>query len=103
MNQNPNIEKDIFAEALELPPDQREGFLKGACRNDDQLRQRVEDLLRVHGDASGILETEDELPTFLDTTLASEKAGERIGRYKLSKRSAKAASAQSMWPNNASP
>src|SRR5262245_56187922 len=83
MNQDSNIEKNLFAEALELPPDQREGFLKGACRNDDQLRQRVEDLLRVHGDASGILETEDELPTFLDTTLASEKAGERIRRYKL--------------------
>ena len=48
MNQDPNIEKDIFAEALELPPDQREVFLKGACRSDEQLRQRVEDLLRVH-------------------------------------------------------
>jgi hypothetical protein len=55
MNSDPNLEKDLFAEALELPPDQREVFLKGACRNDDQLRRRVEDLLRVHGDATRIL------------------------------------------------
>ena len=54
MNQDPNIEKDLFVEALELPPDQREVFLKGACRSDEQLRQRVEDLLRVHGDATRI-------------------------------------------------
>ena len=83
MNPDPNIEKDIFAEALELPADQRAGFLKGACRGDDRLRQRVEDLLRVHGDASGILETEHELPTITYHTSESEKTGERIGRYKL--------------------
>jgi len=82
MNPDPNIEKDLFAEALELPPDQREGFLRGACRSDEQLRQRVEDLLRVHGGASGILKTEDELATFLDAPLR-EGAGTVIGRYKL--------------------
>jgi hypothetical protein len=80
MNQDPNIEKDLFAEALELPPDQREGFLKDACRSDEQLRQCVEDLLRIHGGASGILETEPELPTITDHTSVSEKTGERIGR-----------------------
>src|SRR5580765_574260 len=41
MNPDPNIEKDLFAEALELPPDQREGFLKGACRSDEQLRESI--------------------------------------------------------------
>jgi WD40 repeat protein len=82
MNQDSNIEKDLFAEALELPPDQREGFLKGACRSDEQLRQRVEDLLRMHGEASGILETEAELPTMLDTPI-HEGAGTVISRYKL--------------------
>ena len=49
MNPNPNVEKDLFAEAPELPPDQREVFLKGTSRNDEPLHQRVEDLLRVHG------------------------------------------------------
>src|SRR5262245_13544433 len=82
MNPDPNIEKDLFAEALELPPDQRAGFLKGACRGNDQLRQRVEDLLRVHGDASGILETEHEVPTIFGAPLC-EGAGTVIGRYKL--------------------
>jgi len=47
VNEDSNIEKDLFAEALELPPEQREVFLKGACRGDERLRQRVEGLLRV--------------------------------------------------------
>ena len=82
MNPDPNIEKDIFAEALELPPEQREVFLKGACRSDEQLRQRVEDLLRAHGEASRILATQAELPSILDTPMR-EGAGTIIGRYKL--------------------
>ena len=86
MNQNPNIEKDIFAEALELPPDQREVFLKGACRSDEQLRQRVEDLLRVHEDAGRILATEAELPMILDNTPIHEGPGTVIDRYKLLQR-----------------
>jgi len=86
MNPNPNVEKDLFAEALELPFEQREVFLKGACRSDEQLRRRVEDLLRVHGDASGILRTTDHSPAVSETALVTpmaEKPGERIGRYKL--------------------
>jgi WD40 repeat protein/tRNA A-37 threonylcarbamoyl transferase component Bud32 len=82
MNQDPNIEKDLFTEALELPPDQREIFLKGACRSDEQLRQRVEDLLQVHGDATHILKTEDKLPTMLDAPIL-EGSGTVISRYKL--------------------
>ncbi|MCI0538596.1 MAG: protein kinase, partial [Verrucomicrobiales bacterium] len=83
MNQEPNIEKDLFSEALELPRDQREVFLKGACRGDEQLRQRVEDLLRVHGEASGILETGAEHPTMFENTHVLEGPGTLIGRYKL--------------------
>jgi eukaryotic-like serine/threonine-protein kinase len=83
MDQSPNIEKDLFAEALELPADQREGFLKGACRSDEQLRQRVEDLLRVHGGANRILETEAQMPAMVDPTLGREGPGTVIGRYKL--------------------
>lgn len=83
MNEDPNIEKELFAEALELPADQREGFLKGACRGDEGLRQRVEELLRVHGDATGILATEDNVFTLPSTAPVTEKVGERIGRYKL--------------------
>ncbi|GEM_PF-2376228 len=41
MNPKPNVEKDLFAEALELPPDQREVFLKGTCRGDEPVRRRV--------------------------------------------------------------
>ncbi|MBI2949315.1 MAG: serine/threonine protein kinase, partial [Verrucomicrobia bacterium] len=83
MNPDPNLEKDLFAEALEIPPDQRAGFLKDACRSDEPLRQRVEDLLRVHGEASRILAANAELPTILDNTPLSESPGTVIGRYKL--------------------
>jgi eukaryotic-like serine/threonine-protein kinase len=83
MNAEPNTEKELFAEALELPADQREGFLKGACRGDDPLRQRIEELLRVHGEAAGILKTEDSIRTLQYPAPVTEKAGERIGRYKL--------------------
>ncbi len=82
MNSDPNIEKDLFAEALELPAEQREGFLKGACRADEQLRQRVEDLFQAHGHASGILQTGDELPT-IHATPIGEGPDRVIGRYKL--------------------
>jgi serine/threonine protein kinase len=83
MNQDSNIEKDLFSEALELPPDQREVFLKGACRGDEQLRQRVEELLRVHGNSSRILKTGAEQPTILEDPRVLERPGTIIGRYKL--------------------
>src|SRR6185295_15554645 len=83
VNQDSNIEKDLFAEALDLPPDQREGYLKGACRSDEQLRLRVEDLLRVHGDASRVLQTKGELRATLVNPPLDEDPGTIIDRYKL--------------------
>ena len=41
-------EQEIFASALEQEPDRRAAFLDEACRDDVQLRKRVEDLLRIN-------------------------------------------------------
>jgi len=44
--------KEIFAEALELPPKERRGHLDEACGEDSDLRSQVEELLESH-DAAG--------------------------------------------------
>jgi WD40 repeat protein/tRNA A-37 threonylcarbamoyl transferase component Bud32 len=40
--------KDIFLEALDLEPDQREDFLQSSCAGDESLRSRVDALLEAH-------------------------------------------------------
>jgi serine/threonine protein kinase len=75
-------EESIFAEALEQSsPADRAVFLKAACADDDELRQRVENLLRSHTGAG----------SFLRKSLASTEMGPApiegpgmiIGPYKL--------------------
>src|SRR5262245_9800103 len=88
MNDSPNREVALFSAALELPADQRAAYLSQACADDPALRQRLEDLLRVHQDAITFLEnkaTGDEkfLGTIRTAVTPSEKPGDRIGRYKL--------------------
>ena len=66
----------VFHEALELPPEQREGFLQQACGEDLELRREVTALLRASGVADRWLaETEHES--------IREGPGTVIGRYKL--------------------
>jgi eukaryotic-like serine/threonine-protein kinase len=97
MNEPPNAEVAIFAAALELPADQRSAYLDQACAGDVALRRQVEALLRVHDDAGNFFDklASVEQPTSAEGTttgsnrtiriagLASVKAGDRIGRYKL--------------------
>ena len=83
-------EAEIFAEALRFPtPDERAGYVKEAAGGDEQLRQRVEALLRAHDNAGGFL---DNPPVAVAaSTIAvttgmvplTEKPGDRIGHYKL--------------------
>ncbi len=50
-------DRSIFLEALERrDPAEREEFLDEACRDDIELRQRVERLLAAHADAGSFLE-----------------------------------------------
>src|SRR6266699_1297388 len=81
----PKDEETIFAAALALPPEERAVCLDQACGGDAALRQRVETLLKAHA-ASAFLE-EPAAPVASHTLQisppVSERAGDRIGRYKL--------------------
>jgi eukaryotic-like serine/threonine-protein kinase len=88
----PAQEQAIFAEALQrTSPETRMAYLDGACGTDTTLRGRVEALLRAAENAGDFLE---QPPTGLrgDEDCAplagelSEKAGDRIGRYRLLER-----------------
>src|SRR6266571_2762310 len=81
----PNSEETIFAAALALPPEERAACLDKACGNDAELRRRVEVLLSAHA-ASEFLEAPAApvaMPTLRISPPLSERAGDRIGRYKL--------------------
>src|SRR6185369_6432173 len=83
-------QRDIFLNALEKSdPVARAAFLDGECGRDSSLRQRVEELLREEEGMGGFMET----PALsaaaagpggtLIVPTVTEKAGDRINRYKL--------------------
>jgi WD40 repeat protein/serine/threonine protein kinase len=79
----PDLErcKEIFAQALEKKsPADRAAFLAQACPGDLALRHQVESLLRAHEQAGPFLGKAAPSP---DSALVAERAGTRIGRYKL--------------------
>jgi serine/threonine protein kinase/tetratricopeptide (TPR) repeat protein len=84
----------VFSAARRLPAAEREAFLDKTCDGDTVLRHRVEELLRAGEDAEGFLQEPapgaqrpDGTPAVstmvLNPTAPGEKAGDRIGRYKL--------------------
>src|SRR6266404_9609289 len=84
----------VFSTARRLPADERAAYLDEACAGDAVLRQRVEELLVAGDEAGGFLQepasgaqrTREALasPNPLQKFAApAEKAGDRIGRYKL--------------------
>ncbi|MGO8925385.1 MAG: tetratricopeptide repeat protein [Limisphaerales bacterium] len=95
MNPPPNREVAIFNAALELPASQRGAYLQEACADDPALRLHLEALLRDHEAAGAFFETPPpgaqaspiraEVPGAPERLSGSpaEKAGDRIGRYKL--------------------
>ncbi len=95
MNPPPNREVALFSAVLELPASQRAAYLAAACADDRALRLHLEDLLRVHEEAIPFLEAPapgaQESPMGAEAPSATvrlsvplaEKAGGRIGRYKL--------------------
>ncbi|HEV8541801.1 MAG TPA: protein kinase [Verrucomicrobiae bacterium] len=78
----------IFDAALGLTVAQRTAYLARVCGEDAQLRLEVENLLRAHQNSGDFLE-EPALPSPDKTVLSAqvapltEKAGDKIGRYKL--------------------
>jgi eukaryotic-like serine/threonine-protein kinase len=95
MTPPPNREVALFSAALELPAGQRAAYLDKGCADDPALRLRLDDLLRVHEEALPFLENPaagaqespmgGEAPEAMARSFISpaEKAGDRIGRYKL--------------------
>jgi serine/threonine protein kinase/WD40 repeat protein len=89
-----NREREIFDAAVELTSlEVRSAYLIGACGQDSELRAHVEALLRAHEQAGGFLPMDDAkspTPASTHTPVVTtgmfpvmEKAGDRIGRYKL--------------------
>src|SRR5437879_1837211 len=76
---------EVFTEAVQLPIPERAAFLDRACAGDEDLRRRIEALLRSNERAGDFLE---EPPTGSigerrAKVAAGEKPGDRVGRYKL--------------------
>ena len=68
---------EIFATAVELPPEQRQAYLEHTCAGDADLRRQVEALLAAHARAGSFLDRplvagEPEVPT---TTLEAADSG----------------------------
>src|SRR5215203_4239876 len=90
MSASPSREVAIFSSALELDASQRAAYLDKACGDDGALREHLENLLRVHEQAIPFLESRGSAGGAQDLTVRAdglsapaEKAGDRIGRYKL--------------------
>src|SRR5262245_23474303 len=82
MNDDPSRDVVLFGEALQLPASERSAFLERACGDDAKLRERVESLLRTHDQAGDFLERAPS-DAIENGPSVGEKAGDRIGRYKL--------------------
>ena len=89
MTEKTDLEEVIFEEALRKTSEsERAAFLEGACRNDPQLRARLEMMLEGHLQAPGFLETVPEAipgPRAISSAKGpvSEQPGHQIGHYKL--------------------
>jgi len=87
MSAESNSAMQIFTEALRLPPEARRDYLDRTCAGDENLRHKVQALLRANDRAGRFLE---ELPSAfagerVQQIGAIEKPGDRIGRYQLQK------------------
>jgi serine/threonine protein kinase len=85
MPNNCTGEVELFTEAINLPTEERISFLDRECAGNQDLRRRIEKLLRDHDRAGEFMEAPlpgsiHELRTKIS---AGEKPGDRIGRYKL--------------------
>ena len=82
-----NEARDVFLAALALnSAEEQNRYLDQACRNKPELRQRVETLLREHQRAGSFLKAPAMFapgPTVTMNARLTEKAGDRIGHYKL--------------------
>src|SRR5881397_2621771 len=75
---------EVFTEAVQLPIAERAAFLDRACAGDEDLRRRIEALLKSNDRAGAFLEQPPEVVGEGRIKAAGgEKPGDRIGHYKL--------------------
>ena len=70
-------QKALFDAASRLPPEQREGYLAGACE-DEELRRAVAGLLAEHDDEADPIAT-----AFAEGVVGLDDLPETIGRYRI--------------------
>ncbi len=78
----------VFAEALDLSPEQREDFLGQACRGDHRLQQRVQTLLDALPNAEeyfGSIHQRDTMDDMATPAMPAEtgRQGQVLGHYRL--------------------
>jgi serine/threonine protein kinase len=90
---DPGREEALFEAALAFPAEQRSAWLNKACGQDEQMRQRIELLLRSHDQAGDFLRPPagagagvSAQRTVVDASPSSEKSGDVIGHYKIRER-----------------
>lgn len=83
MNDSSDSDVAVFAEAIQLSASERPAYLERVCGTDEQLRQRVERLLRAHDRAGDFLKQSAPEAEATAEAPFGEKPGDRIGRYKL--------------------
>jgi serine/threonine protein kinase len=74
--------------ALDLPPDERPAFLERACAGREDLRARVEELLRAGARSGGPLDRplEAVAPLLAAEDSAPDPAGKQVGPYRILRR-----------------
>jgi serine/threonine protein kinase len=88
MSANRDRDEEIFNTARELAADERAAYLAERCGQDADLRQRIEGMLEADAAAGEFFKTHDApsptaIPADASLSPSIEKAGDRIGRYKL--------------------
>jgi len=85
MTEAPDLDIAVFTEALRLSASERAAYLDRACAGNRGRRDRVEVLLLAHDQAGDFLaQAPPGVPkTATPLLAASEKPGDRIGRYRL--------------------
>jgi serine/threonine protein kinase len=75
----------VFTEAIQLPDKERIAFLDRVCADDEDLRSRIEKLLKSNDRAGDFLETplSGSISEVRAKVAAGEKPGDRVDRYKL--------------------
>jgi hypothetical protein len=56
MKNDPSREMDIFSAAIKVPLEDQATFLEHACRGDEDLRRKLEALLKAHNRIGNFLE-----------------------------------------------